>query len=76
MGMSPDHQAWQRPSYKALEEGEDKGSGGKTRSEHGQVWTFQSQRAVDDGQTWKAAGCEIIGGAPTTLRVKGTNRDR
>ena len=32
----------------------------------------ESQRAVEDRQVdGEAAGCEIIGGAPTTLRSKG-----
>ena len=43
------------------QDGGDKGSSGKTTSESGQEWTFQSHRGL-----WKtkmeAAGCEITGG--------------
>ena len=51
------------------EEGEDKGSVGKT-SESGQDWTFQSQRVVED-RDGGAAGCKIVAGAPKTAWVKG-----
>ena len=38
-----------------------KGSGGKTTPESGQVWTSQSQRAVEDRQRWRQpTGCEIL----------------
>ena len=50
----------------------------KTTSESGQDWTSQSHRGGCGRQTeMAAAGCEIIGGAPATLWVKGQiDRDR
>ena len=31
----------------------------------------KSQKAVENRGKWKKTGCKIIGGAPTTLAVKG-----
>ena len=61
-------------SCKALwgdqEEEEDKGNDGKTTSESGQDWTFQSHKGLLKIEK-EAAGCRIIGGASMTLQVKG-----
>ena len=55
----------------------DKGSGGKTTAREGTGLDFpESQRAVGGRQRWRhAAGCQIIGGASTTLR-RGQGTDR
>ena len=64
MDMSPDHPAWQGLFCKALsgeqEEGEDKGSDGKTTSESGQDWSVESQGAVEDGQRWTQLGARSL----------------
>ena len=53
------------------EEGEEKGSGGKTTPENGQDWTFQSHRGLwKTDRDMEAAGCHIIGGTPATVWVK------
>ena len=72
MDMSPVHQVWPKPPCKAqwkVEEDEaDRRRGEKTTSGNGQAWSLPSPR----GQ-WRTEenGCEIICGAPTTLRSQG-----
>ena len=44
--------------------------GGKTTSGNGQAWSLQSPRGQWRTGKMEQTGCEVICGAPTTLRAK------
>ena len=76
MDMSPVHQVWPKPSYKAQQKGqEDKADRGRGRKTKHQGMDRPGVRQVPEGSGEKGKmekpGFEIICGAPTTLGVKG-----
>ena len=76
MVLSPVHQVWPKPSYKAQRRGEedkaDRGRGGKTTSGNGmdRPGVCQVPEGSEEQGKMEETGCEINCGAPTTLAGK------